>query len=399
MLHTVGELKAGVQAILQNIPLNKVVNLNGAIERAARTVVQQADVPEASGVEPITLYDGVYYYLAPETIFGGAINLIRRQGEASSPLDYNYKVPTERFTRNKQLLPNGYMMDLEYMNGTALLGISSPIPKPKIVLDPMSSTDGWTLSGTANSLRTDYTSYFQQPASLRFNLVGNGTAHLSKTLQSPVQMEAYEGVGVAFLAIQIPETPELLTNISVSLGSGQFDVDTVSVNKGFLGAWVSGTWLLVAFDFAKATRSGVPDWNNIDYLRVSLTHSGGMVNMRTGYLFISLPSPQEILFQSSAIFKAQNGDPKQTITTDGDTVILNDAAYQLFEYEASIAVALQQGGDLASGEIQTLRALLYGSQNDVGLYNLYRADNPSQELRTVGSWYDPWGNSTGTGGR
>jgi len=69
MLHTVGELKAGVQGLLQNITLSKVVNLNGALERAARTVVQQADVPEASGMLPITLYNGVTYYEAPDLIF------------------------------------------------------------------------------------------------------------------------------------------------------------------------------------------------------------------------------------------------------------------------------------------------------------------------------------------
>lgn len=390
-LHQVAELKAGVQGILQNISLNKITNLNGALERAARIICQQADVPEASGVQPITLYDGVDYYLAPETIFGGAINLIRRQGQASSPLDYNYKVPIEQFTRTKQFLPNGYMMDVEYKNGVAMLGISSPIPFPKIIVDPMSDTTGWGASGTASGLTQDATNYYQQPGSLRF-LLGTGVGTLTKTLTTPLQISNYENVGVAFLAIEIPEgtTASTLTGVSLQLGSSAVNYDQVSETEGFLGAWISGTWLLVALDFAGAISTGTPNWNAINRVVVNLTASAPIVNMRTGYLFMALPSPNEILFQSSAIFLGANGIPTQTVTSDGDTIVLNDAAYQLYEFESALQVAIQQGGDLASGEVQMLRGMLYGAGNDIGLYALHKADNPSSELRTVGSWYNPW---------
>lgn len=389
-LHTVGELKAGVQGLLQNITLSKVVNLNGALERAARTVVQQADVPEASGMQPITLYDGVNYYLAPDIIFGGAVNLIRRQGEASSPLDYNYKVPVDTFTRTKQFLPNGYMLDVEYKNGTAMLGISSPVPNPRIIIDTMSSTDGWTAGGSASSLVEDATVYYQQPASLRMTLTGSSTGTLTKTLTSPLDLTAYEGVGVVFLAIYTPSATDF-TSAVVRLGSSSSDYFTTSTETaGFLGAWTANDWTLIALDLAGAVETGTVDIENVDYVQVRLAHSATLTNFRVGYLWTALPSPNEILFQSSAIFRTSAGVQTQTITGDGDTVILNDAAYTLLEYEAALNVAMQQGGDLSSGQVQMFRGILYGSANDQGMYSLFRADNPSQELRTVGSWYNPW---------
>lgn len=389
-LHSVGELKAGVQGLLQNITLSKVVNLNGALERAARTVVQQADVPEASGMQPITLYDGVDYYLAPDILFGGAINLIRRQGAASSPLDYNYKVPVDTFTRTKQFLPNGYMIDVEYKNGTAMLGIASPIPKPRIILDPMNDTDGWVAAGSASGLVEDETVYYQQPASLRMTLTGSSTGTLTKTLTSPLDLTTYGGVGVVFLAIYTPSATNF-TSATVRLGSDSSNYfETGAETEGFLGAWTANDWTLIALDLAGATETGTVDIENVDYVQVRLAHTATLTNFRVGYLWTSLPMPNEILFQSSAIFRTSAGVQTQSITGDGDTIILNDAAYTLLEYEAALNVAMQQGGDLSSGQVQMFRGILYGSSNDQGMYNLYRGDNPSAELRTVGSYYNPW---------
>lgn len=394
-MHTVGQLKDSVAGLLTGTNLNNVTNLNGAIERAARILVQQADVPEASGIQPITLYSGVYYYSAPSSIFGGAINMIRRQGAANSPLDYNYKVPLEQFTRTKKLLPNGYMMALEFKNGTPILGISSPIPYPKVVIDPMNqigeSPNEWTAGGSASGLVVDATNYYEQPASLRFALTGSSTGTLTKTLENPLQMDNYQGVGVAFLAIQIPSgtTPSTITSIALRLGSGSGDYNQVSATQGFLGAWIAGDWLLVALDFASASTTGTPDWDAIDYVQVRIAHSATVSNFRVGYLWMALPSPNEILFQSAAIFMAENQNPSQTITDDDDEIILNDAAYTLLEYEAARTIAQQNAGGVVTNLLQWLTGLLYGED---GLYNKYRADNPSAELRTVGSWYDPGGN-------
>lgn len=390
MLHTVGQLKDSIAGLLTGTNLNNVTNLNGAIERAARTLVQQADVPEASGIQAITLYSGVNYYLAPSTIFGGAINLIQRQGAAQSPMDYTYKVPLEQFTRTKTLLPNGFMLSLEYQNGTALLGIASPIPFPRVILDPMNQTDDWTAAGSASNLVADSTNYYQQPASLRFLLTGSSTGTLTKTLPNALSMADYEDVGVAFLAIQIPAgaTASTLTSIALKLGSDSTNYNEVIDTEGFLGAWVAGQWLLVALDFSAATQTGTPDWSAIDYVQVSLAHSATITNMRVGGLWMSLPSPCEIFYQSAAIFMETGENPTQDINDDNDTIILNDAAYTLLEYESAKTVLEQDSGGVGSQLYQMYTEKLYGDQ---GLYNKYRADNPSAELRTVGSWYDTGG--------
>jgi hypothetical protein len=391
-LHTVGAAKSEVQALLQGQNLNKVGDINAALERAARTTIQQAAIPEASGVEPLTLYGGVYQYLAPTTIFGSAINLLRRQGDAATPWDYNYKVDASDFTRAKGRTPNGYMLDFEYRNGSAYIGVSTPNTYPKLVINPMnevgSAPNAWVVGGSASALAKDATNYFTQPASLRFLLTGSSAGYIEKTLQNSVDLTDYAGVGVVFLAIQTPNVTNL-TSLAVQIGSDSSNYVTVTATTGFLGAFTVNNWLLVALNLSTGVTTGTPNYAAINYVRATVNHTATITNFRMGGLFTSLPVPHEILFQSSAVFLASGStNPSQSITGDGDTIILNDAAYNLFIHEAALTVAVQEGGTMETGYVQMLRAMLYGAGNDMGLYARYRADNPSVQLRQIGEWYD-----------
>lgn len=387
-LHNVGQAKDEIQALLQGTILSRVSNVNGALERSARTVIQQADIPEASGIENITLYGGVNYYAAPTTLYGGALNLIRRQGDASNPWDYNYRVPIDEFTRGKKRTPNGYMIDLEYRNGVGLLGISTPNTNPAITIDGMNETTGWTNGGSAGAVAQDTTNYYNPPASLRFTVTGSSSGYIEKTLTNAIDLSTYEGVGVVFLAINTPSASSL-TSINLRIGSDSSNYSSVTQTTGFVGSWTAGNWLLVAFDLSTASDTGTPDYENIDYIRVTINHTATLTNFRVGDLFTSLPVPHEILFQSSAIFLSSgSSSASQSIASDGDTILLNDAAYNLFIYESCLTIAEQEGGSLESGYVQMLRAKLFGAGNDLGLYSMYRADNPSEQLRQIGGYYD-----------
>lgn len=384
-MHTVSQLKDGVAALLSGINLNNISNLNPALERAARITIQQADIPEASGTQSIMLYNKVFDYPAPSGIFGGALTDIQPQGVSRTVNDFVYKQPIELFDRTKCLLPNGYQVTFQPTNGTPIMRIAQTRAPQAIILDPMNATTGWTASGVATGLTTDSTVYYQSPASLRFNLTGTGAGILTKTLANPIDLTTYEGVGVVFLAIYAPSV-SALTNIQVKIGSDSSNYSLVTATAAFLGAFQANEFALVAFDLANATNTGTPDFSAIQYVQVTENVTGAIANFRVGNLFIALPSPHNILYESSAIFSV-NGALSQTITTDNDIIILNDAAYTLYEHECALTIALQSGGKLSGPLVQFLRAILYGSGSDPGLYARYRGDNPSQELRTIGSYY------------
>lgn len=392
-LHTVSELKDSVAAILSGVDLSLVENLNGALERAARVLVQQADVPEASGIQNITLYSGVFDYACDTRIFGTAINDIRPQGITRNPADFVIKTDQEQFDRTKSIYyPSGTMSTFQYSNGVPIIRIVAPFPTQEIVLDPMNQIGNWVGGGTLTNLTVDSTNYYKAPASLRCTLSGSGAGTLTETLQSSDDLSAYEDVGVAFLAIEIPPgaTASDLTSISLKLGSDSGNYNSVSETEGFLGAWVSNEWLLVAFDFAGASQVGTPDWSAIDYIQLTFNHTATITNFRVGGLFISLPTPAQILYQSAAIFKATGAQASETITSNDDTIILNSPAYTLYEYESALAILQQTGAGASDATTIKINKILHGdkSTQDAGLYAMFRGDNPSQELRMIGTWYD-----------
>lgn len=381
---SVAEFKDGVAGLLQGTNLDNITALDKNIERAARVLVQHVDVPEASGRANYMLYDKVFDYPAPDTIFGGALNDLRPQGVSRNSWDFVYKQPIELFDRTKHLLPNGYQVTFEYDKGTPIMRVSSAKTKASIVVDSMDEDD-WTAGGTASTPVEDETVYYESPASLRFTLTGSGSGYIEKTLDNAIDLTDYQGVGVQFLALRTPNISDL-SSIELRLGSSSANYYAVSATQGFLGAWQVDEFLLVAFDLASATTpGGTPDIENIDYIRATFTHTATITNIRVGSLFISLPSPHELLFQSAAIFN-EDGELSNTIADDDTLIILRDAAYTLLEIFTAIEIAMGNGGTKASNVIDRLVDKLFNK--DRGLIMMYRADNPSQEIRETGNYYD-----------
>jgi hypothetical protein len=385
-MQTVGNLKDSVAGLLSGTNLDNVTNLDGAITRAVRTVIQQADVPDVMETQSLTLYDRVYNYPAPSNIFGGALVDIRPQSAVRDFTDYVYKKYITEFDRQKHMLPNGYSVAFEHNKGVGIMRVASPKPTPAVILDQCTATTGWTASGDATGLAQDKTVYYDDPASLRFNLSASGSnGYIEKTITAQ-DLTEYEGVGVVFVACRLPSATAI-TSIGVRLGSSSANYFNVSDTEGFLGAWKTGEWTILALDLSTASETGTVDIEAVDYIRVYVNYDGtALTNFYVGSIWVALPSPHEVVYYSSAVFLA-SGALSKTIGDDNDEIVFNDAAYTLLEYETALQILLQNGGSISEGLGQTYSAILYGSGTNLGLYAMYRADNPSQEVRTVGNWY------------
>ena len=362
-LKTVAEFRDSVAGILSGLDLNNVANLNGALERGTRTLVQKADVPEASGIQNITLYSGVYNYACDERIFGTAINDIRPQGISRTLWDSTVKTNQEDFDRTKKYYTGGTQATFQYENGQPIIRIKAPFPKQAVLVDRMNEIGNWVESGNLTGLTQDNNTFYEAPSSLRFTLTGASTGAITETLDNSLDLSSYEGVGVAFLALRLPNTN--LTSITLKLGSDSTNYSYVTATQGFLGQWISDDWALIAFDFSTGLDFNSPDWANIDYVQVMFDTTATLTNVNVGGLFISQPSPAQILYQSAAIYLPDGSQTAlNTITANTDQIILNDAAYTLLEYEGALAILQQTGG--GDGDSMTIRI-----QNELkGLYEM-----------------------------
>nr|AKH47815.1 hypothetical protein [uncultured marine virus] len=387
MNKTVAELKDNISGILQGLNLNNVKNTNFAIERTARQMCSKLSISQAMGRENITLYSGVTDYLAPTSIYGSYLIDMQPQGNVRTPMDYVYKDYISDFDRTKAYQFNGASLSFESKKGVDIIRISSTKPLPKIELDPMTDTTGWVTSGSASGLTKDENIYYRASSSLRMLLTGASTGILTKTIPR-VDITSYVGVGVVFLAIMTPA--DGLSSLSIKIGTDASNYYTVSNTTGMLGSWVVGEWTIVALDLSLATTVGTPTPTNIVYSQISMVHANTLTNFRIGDFWIALPSPQTLLFETSAIFQASGSNPSSTITTADDSILLNEPAYVIFEQECAITIANQQGATLADRVVSGIEEYLYGNRAKGinGLYDLYRTKNPSQVINTIGNWYD-----------
>jgi len=398
---TVASLKDSVAAILAGLDMVNVPDLNGTLERAAANMLTRCYVPEASGIQNISLYSGVFDYPINENIYEADLVDIRPQGVSRPIWDFTVKTNQANFDRTKSYYTNGTRAAFQYNNGTPIIRIVTQGTTPQVLLDSMNATSGWTAAGTASDLAQDTASYWKAPASLRFNLT-TGTGTLTKTINQ-ADLTSYVGVGVAFLAVYIPNVTNL-TSITLKLGSSASDYYSVTSTTGFTGAWTANNWLLVPFDFSTASTTGTPDWSAVDYAQVSIIASGTETNFHVGELFISQPCPYQILYQSPAIFLASGtSTPTSTITLNTDEIILNVAPYNIYLYESAMAVLENMSGDVANKMFDRISQRL--GVNPVtgevvgGLYKPYMADNPSEQIRQFNTYYTVrnnwwWGNGT-----
>lgn len=387
----VSELISGVSGLLTGTNLDNVVDLDNALERATKTFLQKAKIPEASTSQIVTLYDGVINYPSVSPLFGSTVKDIRPVGQNRFSDDMVYRRGGEDFDRTKNDFPSGSRITFETENGVNIMRILSKFTAPKIVLDPMNAITGWTSGGTLSLLSQDTSFYYKSPASLRFKLTGSGTGYIERTLSQQLNLTSYQNVGVGFLALEIPTLN--LSSVTLRLGSDSSNYYSVTATQGQLGAWTANDFLDTPFDLSTATTVGSPVITAIDYIRLSFTTTATISNVRCGYLWLALPAQHKILFSTTAIFRNTSGTISNVISNNQDDILLNDAAYNIYEHECAITIGLQMGGSMAAGLVGNLNAVLNGARAkngqviSLGLYDLFRADNPSEEIRMVGNWY------------
>lgn len=385
MTHTLAQFRESLGAMLSGLDLDDVTDLNGSIERGMRNVISRAKIPEAMGRQSITLYDHVYDYTSPTGIFGSSLIDLRPQGDTRTPLDYNRKTYIANFDRTKAWLSNGYQLAFEYASGQQIMRVAQVKATARILLDAMNSTTGWTASGNASGLTVDRTVIYEDYASLRFNLAAAGSQGILTKAITSVDLTSYQGVGKVFLALQIPSTN--LTSVRLRLGSDASNYYEVTSTAGFIGAFKASTYFLVPFDLASASQTGTPVITAMDYVQLAFNYNGtAMPNVYVGSLFICLPSPHEILYQTSSVFQNTAGTISASITDNNDTILLNDSTYNIALKECAFEIEIQQSGGRATALSQQFSKDLYDPIN--GLYTLYRQDNPSQEMKTVGNYMD-----------
>lgn len=397
-IRQVSDIITSIAGQLTGVDMSDATNLFGAIERAARVMFQKAKMPEAVSSLYFNLFSGVYDYPADTRIFGTSIIDLRPQGISRNAFDYVYKDNISDFDRRKKLARSGYKATFEYVNGQPIIRVATPRVTEAVPIDPMNQIGNWKVSGTATNLAVDSTVFYDQPAALSITLPAGGASSggIQQTLANKLNLTGYLTAGTIFAAVQQP-TAGNITAITVVLTDATGITATLTATAAFLGPFIAGVYQLVPFPMANAVLSNAAfNVATISKASIAFSYDGTLLNnVRIGAFFAALPSPVELIYSTAAIFLGfASGLLQQKILSTQDYIVLSDAAWSIFELEATVQLANQFGGSLASGIVAGINAQLNGARArngqiiELGLYDLYRADNPTQELHSTGNYRD-----------
>lgn len=364
--------------------VNKIPNIYGIANRAARAVLLDVDPKETQRIVQLgQVFNSTYDYSCPVDVKGDRFVDIRPQGQ---------RFPTDQY-------PQGYAVEFDaykdvsfdnkiytqWNTGVKTLRIEAPSLTAPLTLTDTSSITGWAATTGASNLALNTSNYVAGGGALSFDLLtGSSSGYVENSTLAAVNLANYKNVATMFLWVYIP-TASATTDVKVRWGSSSADYWEATATAAQDGTAFQNGWNFLSFPWSGATSTGTPDETAVNYVRFTVDYSAA----QTGFLVCNFTSTLGYYFQAQYYSKYLFRDPatnafQETVadSTDNNKIInLDTDSYNLFFNKSMyfIAQALQ-GAD--AGYDATFWANEYATA-----LKRYSALNPSEEMLKSATYY------------
>jgi len=375
---TIGAIKSNLSAMLHGGSLNKVRNVEMAMERASNTMLQKIDpidTVRTASLENL-VHDDVYNYSLPSD-YKKIIDLFPQADR--NFLDTASRRPLEKFDLTRAVTNNTIAIDSN--NGSKFIRINWRDRSPKVLhtMNSLTANGTWSAVGTASNLEVDAITKYSGSGSIRFDLTTTGDG-LQNTTISAMDMTDEDEVADVFVWVYLGAT-SALTSITAIWGNDlttNYWTATAQTTQADGTAFQIG-WNLIKSPWSTATETGTVDPATIDSFKITLTTTGAISNVRVDNIMFSIGRNFDLKYYSKYIFKNVAGTwiTRPTDNNDVETVVLDNDANQIFILECLVAMAHQ-----IEGENSTFDINLAKSELDI-LYPKYKKEYPSQAKKEI----------------
>lgn len=366
MSYSVQTLKNDLSGVLHGTTTNQIQNLDGIINRAARTLLLDLDPQETKRmvefVNPI--FNSVYDYPIAADVKGNKIIDIYPQVQRI-PQDIWTQAYNQAFDVAKQnIFSTKNMFTINFNTSLKTIRINAPFLNAPVVINQLEGialNGTWAVGGTATNLSVNNTNFAQGSGALQFD-VTSGAAYLENSTMTAVDLSTVENQSSLFTWVYVP-TGTTLTSVNLRWGSSSSDYYTRTVTQTQQGtAFVNG-WNLCQFQWSGSTSSGTPDSSAIDYARITLNVTGTMTGCLLNGLDSILGTILSYEYYSKYLFRdSTTGAFQETVTDDSNLINLDTESYNLlFNQVAFLAAQQQQGSD------SVYDGLLFKREYDLGV--------------------------------
>lgn len=396
MAYSVTNLITDLGSVLHGTKTNKVPNIYGHINRAARQVLLDVDPKETQRILALAqVFNTIYDYAAPADLKGDRIVDLRPQAG---------RMPYEIFTQ-------GYSMDFDawkalsteeklitqWNTGVKTLRIQAPTLTSPTVLSDTSTLTGWTATAGAQNLSLDTLNNVAGGGAIQFDLAaGSGTGSIQISTLSPIDMTTLINRSSGFAWVFIP-LASAITSLNLRWGSDiTANYYNLTVTTTQQGTPFQNGWNLIALPWTSATKVGSPAATLYDSVQLNVVYNS---TLQTGLKFCNFTFALGYIFEMQYYSKYLFRDPttnafQETVadTTDNNKLInLDTDSYNLLLNKLAYFVSQAlQGADAAYD------ATFFDAEYENALKR-YRALNPSEAIVKASTYYQIPRNGYGRG--
>lgn len=386
MSYLVQTLLNDLSGVIHGTTTNKIPNVSGHINRAARAVLLDVDPKETTRiVQMAQVFNNVFDYAIPADVKGDRIIDLRPQA-GRTPADIFVQDYAQMFDANKlQGLSNA--IQTQWNTGVKSIRIEAPTLTSPLVLTDTSTTTGWTATTGAASITLDSVNNVAGGGALQFNLnAGSASGYLENSTLTALDLSAHKNISTLFLWVYLP-TAASVTSVDVRWGSSNANYYNYTATTTQQGTAFQNGWNLLAFPWVSATTTGTPVSTAITYVRFTFAYNSTLqTGVKVDYLTSALGFIFEIEYYSKYLFRSSSGTFQETIDiTNGTDTTANinldtDSYNLLFNKTALFVAQALQGADA------DYDATFWETEYDKALAR-YKALNPSEAMLKGATYY------------
>jgi hypothetical protein len=398
-MYDVTTLLTDLGSVIHGTKTNKIPNVYGHINRAARQVLLDVDPKETQRIVSLAqVFNDIFDYPAPADLKGDNFIDVRPQA-GRNPSDIFEQGYAQTFDANKSLGLSDAVYT-QWNTGVKTLRIEAPTLVSPIVLTDTGTITGWTATAGAQNLSLDTTNNPAGGGDIQFDLAaGSSTGSIQISTLNLIDLTTHVNIDTLFAWVYLP-LASAITSLDLRWGSDYTsNYYHLTVTATEQGTPFQNGWNLIALPWVSATKVGTPVITAFDSVQLTVAYNS---TLQTGLKFCNLTSNMGYIFQLQYYSKFLFRDPSTNVfqetvvdVTDNNKLInLDTESYNLLFNKAAYFVAQALQGADASYD-----ATFFDAEYTNALKR-YKGLNPSEVSMKAESYYSmPRNGYRGFGGR
>lgn len=335
-------LLTDLASVVHGTTVNKVPNIYGIINRAARAVLLDVDPKETTRIVQMPqVFNNVFDYALPPDVKGDRITDLALQGDRT-PWDVFTQEYAETFDANKFVNFTNKIYT-QWNTGVKTIRIDAPFLTSPTTLWDTGSITGVTITSGVTNLSLDQTNNVAGGGAITFDLAaGPITGNLVTSTLNPTDLSSLVNIATGFMWVYLP-TGTSVTNINLQWGSDTSNYYSSSATTTQMGTSFVNGWNLLSFPWVSATKVGTPIDTAYDTVRVTFSYNGALqtgvkvcnLTFAPGYYF-NMQYYSKFLFRNPStgafvekIIDSTNNNYLINLDTESYNLLFNKAAFYI----------------------------------------------------------------------